>query len=61
MKNITVTVCTLNEEKNIGDCLESIEIEKPFETILIDANSSDKTREVAKKFNTRIIKVEKED
>lgn len=59
MKNITVTVCTLNEEKNIEDCLESIEIEKPFETILIDANSSDKTREIAKKFNTRIIKVEK--
>lgn len=59
MNNITVTLCTLNEEKNISKCLETIKKEKPSEIILIDANSSDKTRQIAKKFNVKILNVKK--
>jgi glycosyltransferase involved in cell wall biosynthesis len=59
MTQITVTICTLNEEKNIKECLESIVKENPYEIILVDANSKDKTREIAKNFNVKVINVEK--
>ena len=59
MKSITVTLCTLNEEKNIFKCLESIKKENPSKIILIDANSKDKTRSIAKKFNIKILNVKK--
>ena len=60
MSQITVTICTLNEEKNIKECLESIVKENPYEIILVDANSKDKTKEIASKnFNVKIINVEK--
>jgi glycosyltransferase involved in cell wall biosynthesis len=59
MKNITVTICTLNEEKNIKECLESIIQENPYEIIVVDANSNDQTRDIVKDYNIKLIHVEK--
>lgn len=49
----TVEVLTLNSEKTLRRCLESL---KDFEDIIVlDGNSIDKTVEIAKKFGARII------
>jgi len=54
---ISVVVPAYNEEKLIGKCLESLQnqTEKPFEIIVVDNNSIDKTAAVAKKFGARVI------
>ncbi len=59
MKNITVTVCTLNEEKNIKECIESILQEDPSEIIVVDASSEDKTQEIVKKLGVNLIVVDR--
>lgn len=53
--DLTVTVCTLNEEKNIEACLASLWAQNPSEIIVIDANSNDRTRELAEKYGARVI------
>ena len=53
--DVSVVVCTLNEEKNIKDCIEHIKQNNPKEIIVIDANSSDKTKEITKECNVRLI------
>jgi len=54
MKNktldLSVVVCTYNSEAMISDCLDSIKKNNPKEIILVDANSTDKTREIAEPF-----------
>jgi len=59
MKNkildITVVVCTYNSEAMISDCLESVRKNNPKEIILADANSTDKTREIAEPFADKIL------
>lgn len=45
---ITVVVCTLNEEKNIAECLLSIFNNNPAEVIVVDAQSTDSTVKIAK-------------
>lgn len=59
MKNLTVALCTLNEEKNIYQCLKSVIKENPSQIIVIDGSSNDKTIEIAKKFKVKIIKVKR--
>lgn len=59
MKNnpkVSVVVTTKNEEKNIGNCLESINAQtyKNIEIIVVDNNSSDKTKQIAKKYTDRV-------
>ena len=49
---ISAVVLTKNEEKNIVDCLESLSF--CDEVIVIDDNSKDRTREIAKKLNARV-------
>jgi len=48
---ITVVVPTFNEEKNIVDCLESLNRQalprSEYEIIVVDGNSSDRSRELA--------------
>lgn len=53
---ITAVVLTKNEEKNIIDCLESLKW--CDEILLIDDNSDDNTRELAKRTNVEIIREE---
>ena len=44
---VSVIVCTLNEEENIGDCLQSIRTNIPAEILVIDGCSVDKTVSIA--------------
>ncbi len=51
---ISAIVCTLNEEKNIVECLTSIEKNKPSEIIVIDGNSEDRTVEIATEMGIKV-------
>ena len=53
MNKISVTVITKDEEKNISDCLKSVEWAD--EIIVVDSESSDRTVELAKKFTDKVI------
>jgi glycosyltransferase involved in cell wall biosynthesis len=46
---LSVAIITFNEEKNIGDCIESV-LEIADEIIVLDSFSTDKTAEIASKF-----------
>lgn len=46
-KNISIIIPTLNEEKNIKTCIESAKRLNPFEIIVVDGGSTDRTREIA--------------
>ena len=58
IKDLTVTVCTLNEERNIADCLKSIKESYPEDIIVVDANSKDRTKEIISQFDVRILQTE---
>ena len=49
---ISVVIPTYNEEKDIGLCLSSLKEQsyKNLEVIVVDDGSTDKTREIVKKF-----------
>jgi glycosyltransferase involved in cell wall biosynthesis len=48
---ISVSIITLNEEKNLLRCLESVR-DLAAEIVVIDSGSTDRTREIAEKFGT---------
>jgi glycosyltransferase involved in cell wall biosynthesis len=61
MTKLSVVLATKNEEKNIGPCLESVK--KMFadlpageagEIVVVDEYSSDKTRQIAKKYGAKV-------
>jgi glycosyltransferase involved in cell wall biosynthesis len=52
MIKISVTVITKNEEKNISDCLKSVQWAD--EIIVVDSESTDRTVELAKQFTDKI-------
>lgn len=52
---LSVIVITLNEEKNIEECLKSVQWVD--EIIVVDSNSTDKTVELAKKFTQNIFQL----
>ena len=59
-KDLTVYIPVKNEQKHIGQCIESIlEGTKNFDTeiIVVDSMSNDKTIEIAKKYNVRILQL----
>ena len=45
--NISVIIPALNEGEHIGDCIESAKKLNPLEIIVVDGDSSDRTREIA--------------
>jgi glycosyltransferase involved in cell wall biosynthesis len=53
MKKISVIIHSLNEEKNIGDCISSAKL-LTDKIILIDMESSDKTVEIAKSLDVPV-------
>ncbi len=57
---ISAVVITFNEEKNIGRCLDSIR-GVADEIIVLDANSTDRTPEIVRKYEVRFIQREWED
>lgn len=54
MKKISVALAVFNEEKTLGDCLESIK-DIADEIIIVDGSSTDKTVEIAKKYGSRVL------
>jgi glycosyltransferase involved in cell wall biosynthesis len=57
MQKLSVVIITLNEEKNIARCLESVK-DIADEIVIVDSFSTDKTEEICKKYNVRFIKHE---
>lgn len=55
MKNITVTAVVYNEEKRIENFLRSLKWSNDI--IIVDKSSTDRTREIAEKYNVRVITV----
>ncbi len=55
MEKLSVVVCILNEEKRLDECLKLIVKNNPDEIIIVDGGSVDKSIEIAKKYNTKII------
>jgi glycosyltransferase involved in cell wall biosynthesis len=53
---VSITITTKNEEKNIQNCLESIKAQtyQNIEIIVVDNNSTDKTKEIAKKYTNNV-------
>lgn len=61
---ISIIIRTKNEEEKLGEVLRSIyaqSCERPFEVILIDSGSTDKTIEIAKRYPVNIIAIKPED
>lgn len=54
MKNITTIIITLNEEKNIKDCINSVK-KISNEIIVVDSKSTDKTKEIAESLGAKVI------
>ncbi len=52
MIKLSVVIITLNEEKNIGRCLESVK-EIADEIVVVDSFSTDKTKEICEGFGVR--------
>lgn len=53
-EQVSVTVITLNEEKNIRECLESVKWAD--EIIVVDSGSSDRTVEIAKEYTDKVFR-----
>lgn len=54
MLKISIVLTTKNEEKNIEDLLQSlIHQEEPYEVIIVDSDSTDKTQDIIKKYSER--------
>jgi cellulose synthase/poly-beta-1,6-N-acetylglucosamine synthase-like glycosyltransferase len=58
---VSVVVPALNEEKYIESCLKSLKEQsvKPYEIIVCDGNSEDKTREIAKRYADNVLREKK--
>jgi glycosyltransferase involved in cell wall biosynthesis len=56
---ITVVIPAYNEEKLLPKCLEALKnqaFQKPYEVVLVDNFSSDKTANIGKNFGCRVVK-----
>lgn len=55
---VSVVITTKNEEKNIGNCLESIRrqtySQNLLEVIVVDNNSTDQTKQIAKGYKVKV-------
>lgn len=49
---LSVIIITLNEEKNIGECLESVKWAD--ELVVVDSRSADRTVEIAGKYTSNV-------
>lgn len=54
-KKVSVVLATYNEQENIRACLESVK-DIASEIIVVDGDSQDQTREIAKEYNAKVIK-----
>lgn len=54
MASLSAVIITYNEEKNIGRCLESLK-DVADEIVVVDSFSTDKTKEIAGKYDVKFI------
>lgn len=54
MSRLSVLIITLNEERNIQRCLESVQ-EVADEIVVVDSYSTDRTEDICSKYNVRFI------
>lgn len=54
-EDVSAVVCTWNAAATIDDCLQSLKENQVGEIILVDADSDDRTREIAKKYTDKIL------
>ena len=58
---VSITITTKNEEKNIKPCLESIKKQtypqNKIEIIVVDNNSRDKTKQIAKQYTKKVFNI----
>lgn len=59
MTKISVVIPALNEEKYIESTLFHIKKQKPFEIIVADSHSTDKTASIAKKYGAKVVTCER--
>lgn len=57
MKSISIIIPTRNEEQNVPNLLKDIrkQTKKPLEVIVSDGSSKDKTRDIAKKYKSKVL------
>lgn len=55
MKKISVVLAVFNEEENLRRCLDSVK-NLAWEIVIVDGGSNDKTLDIAKEFNAKIIR-----
>jgi len=55
ISDITAIICAYNSEKTIEKCLNSIKNNKINNIIIVDANSTDQTRNIVTKYNATIL------
>lgn len=54
MTKISVVLTTKNEEKNIGELLKNlVKQEDPYEVIIVDSESTDRTREIIQEYSQK--------
>ena len=60
-KKVSIIIRTKNEDNWIESCLKAIETQnyKNYEIIIVDNKSTDRTLEIAKKYKTKILKINK--
>lgn len=60
--SVSVVIPAFNEEKYLQTCLTSIAKQKykPLEIIVVDNNSTDKTKEIALSFKTKVVTAKKQ-
>ena len=59
LDQITVTIPTLNEEKNIGKCIDSVKKSGIKNIIVIDGGSTDKTIKILQTKKIKVIQTKK--
>ena len=56
LNDVSLIIATYNEEESIGFVLDEIADYDFSEVLIVDGHSTDKTVEIASKYNTKIIK-----
>lgn len=59
MSKVSIIIVTHNSEKEIGNCLESLQQQsyQDFEVIIVDTNSKDKTAQIANRYTVNYIQL----